>query len=89
VQRLLAKHRQGARVHRVYDRSQTPYQRLVAQSALSRAAQAALQRQYEALTPLQLRRHLDAALAKLWRLATRDAAPPTALERLRTAAAAR
>lgn len=89
VQRLLTKHRQGARVHRVYDRAQTPYQRLLAQSALTPAAQAALQRQYETLNPLHLRRQIDAALAQLWRLATRDPAPPTALERLRAAAAAR
>lgn len=89
VQRLLIKHRQGARVHRVYDRAQTPYQRLLAQSALVPAAHAALQRQYESLNPLHLRRHIDAALAQLWRLATRDPAPPTALERLRAAAAAR
>ena len=88
VQRLLAKHRQGARVHRVYDRAQTPFQRLVAQHALAPAAHAALQRQYDTLNPLQLRRQIDAALAQLWRLATRDSAPPTALERLRAAAAA-
>ena len=75
VQRLLAKHRQGARVHRVYDRAQTPYQRLVAQHALAPAAHAALQRQYDTLNPLQLRRQIDAALAQLWRLATRDSAP--------------
>jgi hypothetical protein len=88
VQRLLAKHRLGARVHRVYDRAQTPFQRLVAQHALAPAAEAALQRQYDTLNPLQLRRQIDAALAQLWRLATRDPAPPTALERLRAAAAA-
>ena len=89
VQRLLAKHRTGARVHRVYDRAQTPFQRLGAQQALAPAVQATLQRQYEALNPLALRRDIDAALARLWRLATRDPAPSTALERLRAAAAAR
>ena len=31
---------------------------------------------YETLNPLQLRRDIDAALAALWRLATREFAPP-------------
>jgi hypothetical protein len=89
VQRLLHKQRHGARVHRIYDPAQTPYQRLLAQSALAPAVQDALARQYEALNPLALRRQIDAALAQLWRLATRDSAPPTAVERLQAAAAAR
>ena len=45
-----------------------PYQRLVAQSALSPAAQVPLHGQYEALNPLQLRRQIDSTLTKLWPL---------------------
>jgi len=33
VEKLVTKTRQGARVHRVYDRAQTPYQRLGAAGA--------------------------------------------------------
>jgi len=55
------------RASRLRSRS-APYQRLVAQSALSPAAQVTLQGQYEALNPLQLRRQIDSALAKLWPL---------------------
>jgi hypothetical protein len=35
VEKLVTKTRQGARTHRVYDRAQTPYQRLRATGVLS------------------------------------------------------
>ena len=89
VQRLLHKARQGARVHRVYDRAQTPYQRLCARPALAPGSQQALATLYRSLNPLQLRREIDAALTTLWRLATRAPAPLTASQRLRMAAALR
>ena len=37
VQKLVTKHRAGARVHRVFDRAQTPYQRLCASGVLPRS----------------------------------------------------
>ena len=77
VQRLLAKSRAGARVRRWHDRAQTPYQRLVAAGALTPERARELHALYETLNPLRLRRDLDAALATLWRLATRDPAPPS------------
>jgi hypothetical protein len=80
VQRLLAKHREGARLQRWHDRAQTPYQRLCASGVLSADARRELQSLYERLNPLQLRRQIDGELARLWRLAVRDPAPtmPTA-----------
>ena len=72
VQKLVTKHRDGARVHRVYDGAQTPYQRLCASGVLAPHVRADLEAQYQALNPLQLRRELDAALDRLWTLAAPD-----------------
>lgn len=72
VQKLQAKTRQGARTHRVYDRAQTPYQRLRAAGVLPAAKHAELERLYQGLNPLQLRRDLGAALDRLWALAAPD-----------------
>jgi hypothetical protein len=72
VEKLVSKTREGARVHRVYDRAQTPYQRLCATGALAPAKHADLQRLYLQLNPLQLRRDLDVALDRLWTLAAPD-----------------
>ena len=75
VQRLVAKSRQGARVRRVHDRAQTPFQRLTATGVLAPDQQRELAALYETLNPLRLRRDIDAALATLWRLASRASAP--------------
>jgi hypothetical protein len=72
VEKLVSKSRDGARVHRVYDRAQTPYQRLCAADTLSLAKRDELQHLYLQLNPLQLRRDLDAALDRLWTLAAPD-----------------
>jgi hypothetical protein len=74
VQKLVTRVRVGRRVRRVYDRAQTPYQRLCATGVLKPEAREALDRLYQSLNPLQLRRQLDAALERLWALAA--PAPP-------------
>jgi hypothetical protein len=70
VQKLVRKTREGARVHRVYDRAQTPWQRLCAAGILDAATQRELAALYESLHPLRLRRDLEAALERLWGLAS-------------------
>jgi len=72
VEKLVTKHRTGARVHRVFDRAQTPYQRLCAAGVLTPLKRAELDALYQRLNPLQLQRDLDAALERLWRLAAPD-----------------
>lgn len=72
VQKLVTKTRQGARVHRVYDRAQTPYQRLCAAGVLVPAKRDELDALYQRLNPAQLRRDLETALDRLWTLATAD-----------------
>jgi hypothetical protein len=81
VQKLVTKERRGARVHRLYDRAQTPYQRLCATGVLPPPSRQILEAQYHRLNPLHLRRALEAALDRLWTLAVPPgAAAPTSRE---------
>ena len=76
VEKLVTKHRTGARVHRVFDRAQTPYQRLCAAGVLTPVKQAELEALYRRLNPLQLQRDLERALERLWTLAAPDPCRP-------------
>jgi len=76
VEKLVQKTRAGARVHRVFDRAQTPYQRLCAAGVLSASKRAELEALYQRLNPLQLQRELEAALERLWKLAAPESARP-------------
>jgi hypothetical protein len=69
VEKLVTKQRMGAHVRRVFDRAQTPYQRLCAADVLTPSKRAELEALYQRLNPLQLQRDLEAALERLWRLA--------------------
>ena len=72
VEKLVTKSRHGARVRRVYDRAQTPYQRLCAADVLTPSTRADLEALYQSLNPLRLRRELETALDRLWTLAAPD-----------------
>lgn len=72
VEKLVMKTREGARTHRVYDRAQTPYQRLCATGILAPETHHVLEALYQSLNPLQLRRELERALDRLWALAAPD-----------------
>jgi hypothetical protein len=72
VQKLVSKTRHGARLHRIFDRAQTPYQRLCAAGVLPSAKRQELDALYERLNPLQLRRDLERELERLWALAAPD-----------------
>ena len=76
VQKLVSKSREGARVHRVFDRAQTPYQRLGASGVLTAPVREELARLSQRLNPLQLRRELEAELDRLWTLAAPDPLRP-------------
>ena len=69
VEKLVSKHRTGARVQRVFDRAQTPYQRLCRAGVLTPLKRAELDALYQSLNPLHLQRDLEAALERLWKLA--------------------
>ncbi|HEX2437854.1 MAG TPA: hypothetical protein VHT71_06045 [Methylomirabilota bacterium] len=74
VEKLVTKRRDGARVHRLFDRAQTPYQRLCAAGVLVADKRAELEGLYQRLNPLQLQRDIEAALERLWKLAAPDPA---------------
>jgi len=69
VMKLQHKTRHGARVHKVYDRAQTPYQRLLAAKALSVPKQKELAATYARLNPVALLRQINQSLEQLWALA--------------------
>jgi Integrase core domain len=75
VQKLVRKARDGAKVHREYDRARTPYQRLREAGVLEAATRDELEALYRSLNPLRLRRRIDAELERLWSLAAGPAAP--------------
>ncbi len=69
VMKLHHKTRHGARVHKVYDRAQTPYQRLLASGVLHEAQEEALAVHYAQIDPVWLLAKINQALEQLWTLA--------------------
>jgi len=69
VMKLLAKTRHGARVHKVYDRAQTPYQRLLKAGILTQAKQEELATTYYGLNPVSLLKQINENLEHLWAMA--------------------
>jgi len=71
VMKLVSKTRHGARVHKVYDIAQTPYQRLLEAGVLTEAKQQELATTYHSLNPVLLLRQINENLESLWKLAER------------------
>ena len=65
--KLRTKTRAGSRVRRMYDRAQTPFQRVLASGVLDAASQRRLHAVYRALDPVRLLRQLEALQEALWR----------------------
>ena len=83
--KLWSKTRHGARVHKVYERAQTPYQRLLKTGVLNMEKQAELAAEYRRLNPVQLLKRINGNLEQLWRLAVRPTtAPRPVLKTLKT-----
>lgn len=68
VLKLVSKERQGAKVSKHYDVARTPYERLCGLGVLDASQKKTMDRLYESLNPVQLRRRIDGALEKLWKL---------------------
>ena len=77
-QRLLEKHRHGAKVTKKYARAKTPYQRVAADKRIPEKVKTELARQYEQLNPAQIRRDILALQDQLLTL-VRAKHPPTRL----------
>jgi len=73
VMKLMAKTRHGAKVHKVYDRARTPYQRLLEAGVLMEAKRQQLATSYHDLNPIALLRQINQNLECLWTLADRPA----------------
>ena len=67
--KLVHKSRHGARVHKVYDTAQTPYQRLLSTGILSETKAQELASTYHHLNPALLRRQINQNLERLWDMA--------------------
>lgn len=72
VLKLVSKERQGAKVCKHYDVARTPYERLCALEVLEPVQRQAMERLYQSLNPVRLRKQIDEALEKLWKLGERE-----------------
>jgi len=68
VMKLMTKTRHGARVHKVYDRAKTPYQRLLESGVLTESKRQELAATYYGLNPVWLLRQINENLESLWKL---------------------
>jgi len=68
VRKVVAKRRAGSKVHKTFDRSQTPYRRVMACPQVSDDVKAKLQATFASLNPVVLRKRIDDNLRELWRL---------------------
>jgi len=71
VLKLVGKTRNGAKVRKVYDTAQTPYQRLLKSSILSANKEQELANIYGALNPVSLLKQIRESVEYLWTLAER------------------
>lgn len=72
VMKLAGKSRRGAKLHKVYDKAQTPYQRLLKSGVLTEEKRKELEAIYAALNPVTLLRQLRETVEYLWTLAVRQ-----------------
>ena len=73
VMKLKHKTRNGAKVYKVYDTAQTPYQRLLKSGVLTEAKQKELAAVYSGLNPVLLLKQINESLERLWTMAQRPA----------------
>lgn len=66
VMKLVAKTREGGRIHRKYDQPKTPYQRVMEAADVPRTAKDALRKIYLSLNPAELKRGIAAKLNQLY-----------------------
>lgn len=77
VMKLISKTRNGAKVHKIYDTAQTPYQRLIRSGVLNEAKRAEMAATYQRLNPVVLLKQINSNLEQLWQLAERPTSSVT------------
>lgn len=70
--KLISKTRHGAKVHKVYEEAQTPYQRLLKAGLLTEERKSELATTYAGLNPVTLLKQINIYLEQLWQLADRQ-----------------
>lgn len=75
VMKLMSKHREGGRQHRVYDTPQTPYQRVLACEHVNETKKEELRALYVTLNPAELKRKIELKLQQLKRTVKKPAHP--------------
>jgi hypothetical protein len=73
VLKLVGKTRNGAKVYKVYDTAQTPYQRLLKSGVVTEDKKRELANIYGALNPVTLLKQIRQSVEHLWTLAERQA----------------
>ena len=68
VMKLQSKVRLGSKVRKKYDQAQTPYRNVMASDLVEQSVKQELTEVYLSLNPVDLRRRIDATLARLWKL---------------------
>jgi hypothetical protein len=76
VLKLVGKTRNGAKVHKVYDTAQTPYQRLLKSGVLTEDKKHELGNIYGALNPVMLLKQIRQSVEHLWTLAEKQPLKP-------------
>ncbi|MFQ6122945.1 MAG: transposase [Dehalococcoidales bacterium] len=76
VMKLVSKTRHGAKVHKVYERARTPYQRLLEAGVLNETKRRELAAIYYGLNPVLLLKQINENLERLWNLAERPVHQP-------------
>lgn len=64
--KLVSKTRHGAKVHRVYDTAQTPYQRVLKSGVISESSKAQINSTYAQLNPVSLLKQINNNVEHLW-----------------------
>ena len=75
--KLIGKTRHGAKVHKVYDEAQTPYQRLLKSGVLNESKKAELSAIYTGLNPVRLLQQINSNLDQLWKLSEHNTSSVT------------
>lgn len=70
--KLISKTRHGAKVHKLYETAQTPYQRLLKLGIINKEKKTELAATYHGVNPVRLLKQINDNLEQLWKLADRS-----------------
>ncbi len=68
VMKLIKKERIKGKIHRRYDKAQTPYRRIMKSNQVNRKTKDELTKVYESLNPAELKRKIDEKIKKLYKI---------------------